>query len=68
MGNCFYCDQCTEAIAVNFAVTDTWTAGLSVKFNDVITANFGFSWGETYGLTDTRTCHSNFVESGCQSI
>ncbi|KAF4457619.1 hypothetical protein F53441_492 [Fusarium austroafricanum] len=68
VGSCFYCDQCTEAIAVSFAVTQTWTVGLSAKFGEVITATFGFSWGETGSLTDTRTCQWNFVESGCHSI
>lgn len=45
VGNCFYCNQCTEAISVSFGVTQTWTYGLSFKFDDVITATFGFSWG-----------------------
>ncbi|KAJ2976377.1 hypothetical protein NQ176_g4987 [Zarea fungicola] len=68
VGNCFYCDQCTEAIAVSFAVTQTWTYGLSYKFDDVITATFGFSWGQTFTLSDTRTCQWNNVEHGCHSI
>ncbi|KAH7134572.1 hypothetical protein B0J13DRAFT_677886 [Dactylonectria estremocensis] len=68
VGNCFYCDQCTEAIAVSFAVSETWTYGLSAEFGEVITASFSFAWGETRTLTDTRTCQWNFVESGCHSI
>ncbi|KAF5546515.1 hypothetical protein FMEXI_5537 [Fusarium mexicanum] len=68
VGNCFYCDQCTEAIAVGFSVSQTWTVGLSAKFGEVIEATFSFSWGETHTLTDTRTCQWNYVESGCHSI
>ncbi|KAJ2981390.1 hypothetical protein NQ176_g2049 [Zarea fungicola] len=68
VGNCFYCDQCTEAISTSFAVSQTWTYGLSAKFNDVITVSFSFAWGQTFTLTDTRTCQWNFVESGCHSI
>jgi hypothetical protein len=68
VGNCFYCDQCTEAIAWSFGVSETWTWGLDIAFEEVITASFGFSWGETYTLTDTRTCDWNWVENGCHSI
>ncbi|KAJ2983334.1 hypothetical protein NQ176_g767 [Zarea fungicola] len=68
VGSCFYCDQCTEAIAVSFAVAETWTYGLSGDFDEVIKYTFGFSWGETSTLTDTRTCQWNNVENGCHSI
>lgn len=68
VGACFYCDQCTRAIAYSFGVSQTWTYGLSAKFADVITLSFGFSWGQTLTLTDTQTCQWNFVESGCHSI
>ncbi|RDW57506.1 hypothetical protein BP6252_13766 [Coleophoma cylindrospora] len=68
VGNCFYCDQCTEAIATSFAVTQTWTVGLDAKFGDVITVSFGFSWGQTFSLSDTRTCQWNWVEYGCHSL
>lgn len=68
VGNCFYCDQCIEAINTSFGVSQTWTWGISAKFGDVITSTFGFSWGQTFSLSDTRTCQWNFVESGCHSI
>ncbi|CVL12043.1 hypothetical protein FPRO06_04713 [Fusarium proliferatum] len=68
VGSCFYCNQCTEAIAVGFSVSQTWTVGLSAKFGEVIEASFEFSWGETHTLTDTRTCQWNNVQSGCHSI
>ncbi|KAF5585586.1 hypothetical protein FPCIR_8299 [Fusarium pseudocircinatum] len=56
VGNCFYCNQCTEAIAVGFSVSQAWTVGLSLKFEEVIEASFEFTWDETHTLTDTRTC------------
>lgn len=68
VGNCFYCDQCTEAISTSFAVAQTWSFGLEAKFAEVITASFHFSWGQTYSLSDTRTCQWNYVENGCHSI
>lgn len=68
IGNCFYCDQCSEAISTSFGVAQTWTYGLSANFGDIISASFGFSWGQTFSLTDTRTCQWNFVESDCHSI
>lgn len=68
VGSCFYCDECTWAIASNFAITQTWTVGLSATFDGILQASFGFSWGQTYGLTDTRTCSWKKVESGCHSI
>ncbi|KAJ2984308.1 hypothetical protein NQ176_g49 [Zarea fungicola] len=68
IGSCFYCDDCTKAIAVSFAVAETWTYGLTVDFSSIIKANFGFSWGQTNTLTDTQTCVWKNVEHGCHSI
>ncbi|KAH8911215.1 hypothetical protein BR93DRAFT_989890 [Coniochaeta sp. PMI_546] len=68
VGSCFYCDVCTDAIQTSFSVTQTWTTGLSVTFAKIIQANFGFSWGQTEGLSETRTCSWNNVQSGCHSI
>lgn len=68
VGNCFYCNQCTESISTSFSVAQTWTYGLSATFNEVITVSFGFSWGQTFTLSDTRTCQWNNVESDCHSI
>lgn len=53
IGNCFYCNKCAEAIASSFAVAQTWTYGLGVNFDDIVSASFGFSWGQTFTLTDT---------------
>ncbi|KAJ2983357.1 hypothetical protein NQ176_g752 [Zarea fungicola] len=69
VGNCFYCDQCTESINVSFGVSQTWTWGLDAKFADVINVSFGFQWGQTFTLSDTRTCQwSKGDEKGCHSI
>lgn len=69
VGNCFYCDQCTEAIQFSFAVAQTWTFSLGYKFDDIITATFGFTWGKTFTLQDTRTCQWNpGSEHGCHTI
>ncbi|KAJ2974538.1 hypothetical protein NQ176_g6001 [Zarea fungicola] len=68
VGSCFYCDYCSEAIATSFAVTQTWTVGLNYKFGEVITATFSFAWGQTFTITDTRTCRWRNVENNCHSI
>ncbi|KAJ2976681.1 hypothetical protein NQ176_g4806 [Zarea fungicola] len=68
VGNCFYCNPCTESIAFSFAVAQTWTYQLGIKFDDVVTATFGFSWGQTFTLQDTRTCQWVNNEHGCHSI
>lgn len=68
VGNCLYCNQCTEAIAASFAVSETWTFGLGYEFDDVISVSFGNTWAQQFQLTDTRTCQWNNVESGCHSI
>ncbi|RFU34102.1 hypothetical protein B7463_g2256, partial [Scytalidium lignicola] len=69
VGNCFYCDTCSEAIATSFAVSETWTFSLGVDFDKVMQLSFGYSWGQTYTLGDTRTC--NWVKGntyGCHTI
>lgn len=69
VGNCFYCDTCSEAIATSFAVSQTWTYGIGVNFDEVISVSFGFSWGQTFTLTDTRTCQwTKGSQHGCHSI
>lgn len=68
IGSCFYCDNCREAIAYSFGVSQTWTVGLQLEFTDVLKATFGFSWGQSFGISDTRTCNWNNVENGCHSI
>ncbi|KAK9388154.1 hypothetical protein V1515DRAFT_597880 [Lipomyces mesembrius] len=69
VGNCFYCDTCTEQIQTSFSVTESWTVGLPVTFDQVIQTSFRFSWGQTYGLSDTRTCEwQNGDTWGCHSI
>ncbi|KAK9350249.1 hypothetical protein V1523DRAFT_399416 [Lipomyces doorenjongii] len=69
VGNCFYCDTCSEAIQSSFAVTESWTVGLSASFDAVIQASFSFSWGQTYSLSDTRTCNWNKGDTwGCHTI
>ncbi|KAJ2972419.1 hypothetical protein NQ176_g7170 [Zarea fungicola] len=68
VGSCFYCDDCSEAISTSFAVSQTWTYGLGVSFDSVIQSTFQFSWGETFTLSDTRTCVWNNVQNGCHSI
>ncbi|KAJ8098963.1 hypothetical protein POJ06DRAFT_302815 [Lipomyces tetrasporus] len=58
-----------EAIQSSFAVTESWTVGLSASFDAVLQASFGFSWGQTYTLSDTRTCNWNKGDTwGCHSI
>jgi hypothetical protein len=68
VGNCFYCNVCTEGIAISFGVTETWTVGLAATFYKVLQFTFQFSYGEALTLTDTRTCSWTNVEDGCHSI
>ncbi|KAJ2975934.1 hypothetical protein NQ176_g5237 [Zarea fungicola] len=35
---------------------------------NAITLTFSFAWGQTQGISDTRTCQLNYVENGCHSI
>ena len=44
VGDCKYCDSCSQGISVSATVTQAWTAGLGVTLDAVLQGVFQFQW------------------------
>lgn len=69
VGACYYCNTCSLGISVSAAVTFQYTVTIGADVGGLISATFGYSWGETTSLSQTFTCNWNPQNSnGCNTI
>lgn len=69
VGNCFYCDSCTQTITSTASVQNTWSVGLTADFEEAIHIAFGFQRTTTTSLSSAVGCTWQPGETfGCHSI